>query len=122
AGAATASGYAGAATASGDAGAATASGYAGAATASGTRGAATASGYAGAATASGKWGVAMGVGIDGRARAAEGNVLFLVERDNGYGPNRGKILAAWHGFAGRDGIQPDTYYTLRDGKPVEVAS
>ena len=121
-GAATASGDAGAATASGTRGAATASGYAGAATASGDAGAATASGDAGAATASGKWGVAMSVGIGGKARAAEGNVLFLVERDDGWGPDRGKILAAWHGIAGQDGIKPDTFYTLRDGQPVEVVS
>ena len=83
---------------------------------------ATASGDAGAATASGKWGVAMSVGIGGKARAAEGNVLFLVERDDGWGPDRGKILAAWHGIAGQDGIKPDTFYTLRDGQPVEVVS
>ena len=64
----------------------------------------------------------MSVGIGGKARAAEGNVLFLVERDDGWGPDRGKILAAWHGIAGQDGIKPDTFYTLRDGQPVEVVS
>lgn len=90
------------------------------ATASGYAGAATASGDAGAATASGKWGVAMSVGIGGKARAAEGNVLFLVERDDGYGPDRGKILSAWHGIAGQGGIKPDTFYQLVNGKPVEV--
>jgi hypothetical protein len=105
-GAATASGWRGAATASGDWGAATASGDCGAATASGWRGAATASGWRGAATAS---------GYQGKARSADGGALLLVERDS-----TGKILHAWGGVAGRDGIKPMTWYRLEDGKPVEV--
>ncbi|RWP64982.1 MAG: hypothetical protein EOR08_08060 [Mesorhizobium sp.] len=105
-GAATASGYQGAATASGDWGAATASGWRGAATASGTRGAATASGIEGAATAS---------GYEGKARGKDGCALFLVERST-----NGEILSAWAGIVGRDGVKPDTFYRLADGKPVEV--
>ena len=66
----TASGYQGAATASGDHGAATASGYQGAATASGYHGAATASGYQGAATASGDHGAATASGYQGAATAS----------------------------------------------------
>jgi hypothetical protein len=69
-GAATASGLHGAATASGDWGAATASGYQGAATASGDRGAATASGDLGAATASGDLGAATASGYQGAATAS----------------------------------------------------
>jgi hypothetical protein len=104
---ATASGYQGAATASGDQGAATASGYQGAATASGTRGAATASGTRGAATAS---------GYLGKVSGKEGNALFLVERDRWDGP----VLNVWAGVVGKDGIKPETFYTLRNGKPVEA--
>ena len=115
-GAATASGDWGAATASGTRGAATASGAGGAATASGTRGAATASGWRGAATASGTRGAAAATGFEGKARGAEGCALFLVERDR----YNGSILHAWAGVAGRDGIKPDTFYQLRDGKPVEA--
>jgi hypothetical protein len=114
-GAATASGDWGAATASGDGGAATASGYQGAATASGTRGAATASGDGGAATASGWRGAATSSGYAGKVRGKTGCALFLAER----GPN-GEILNVWAGIAGRDGIEPDTFYRLVDGKPVKA--
>jgi len=114
-GAATASGTRGAATASGDQGAATASGYQGAATASGYQGAATASGYQGAATASGYQGAATASGYAGKVSGTDGNALFLVERDDSY-----NIVAAWAGIVGRDGIKADTFYTLQDGKPIEV--
>ena len=76
------------------------------ATASGTRGAATASGDQGAATAS---------GYAGKVRGAAGNALFLVERGDDF-----EIVAVWAGIAGRDGIEADTYYILRDGKPVKI--
>jgi hypothetical protein len=114
-GAATASGEQGAATASGEQGAATASGEQGAATASGTRGAATASGKRGAATASGYQGAATASGFEGRARGKDGCALFLAERST-----NGDIVNVWAGIAGRDGIKPDTWYSLRGGKPVEV--
>jgi hypothetical protein len=114
-GAATASGYQGAATASGRWGAATASGTRGAATASGRWGAATASGYQGAATASGDWGAATATGYEGKARGANGCALFLVER-----AANGDILHVWGGIAGRDGVEPDTFYRLAGGKPVAV--
>ncbi len=115
-GAATASGDGGAATASGIEGAATASGTRGAATASGTRGAATASGWQGAATASGWQGAATATGFEGKVRGREGNALFLVERNW----VSGEIINVWAGIAGRDGIKPNTFYQLKDGKPVEV--
>jgi hypothetical protein len=114
--AATASGDYGAATASGNSGAATASGDYGAATASGDSGAATASGNSGAATASGDYGAATASGRNGRARGKDGCALFLTERDGDW-----KIITAWAGIVGRDGIKADTYYTLRDGAPQEVA-
>lgn len=78
-----------------------------AATASGDYGAATASGDSGAATASGDY---------GKVRGAAGCALFLTERDSAR-----KIVAVWAGIAGQDGIKPDVFYTLRNGKPVEAA-
>ncbi|MBN9078564.1 MAG: hypothetical protein J0H84_20340 [Rhizobiales bacterium] len=114
-GAATASGIRGAATASGDWGAATASGDWGAATASGIRGAATASGIRGAATASGDQGAATASGYQGKVRGKEGCALFLVERSG-----NGEIINVWAGIAGRDGVDPETFYRLQDGKPVKA--
>ena len=111
----TASGYSGAATASGNYGAATASGNYGAATASGTYGAATASGNSGAATASGYYGAATASGYSGKAKGADGCALFLLERDNDW-----KIVAAWAGIVGRNGIKADTFYRLVKGEPVEA--
>ena len=46
---------------------------------------------------------------------AEGCALFLCERDDD-----DNILHAWAGIAGRDGIKPLTWYSLKDGKPVEI--
>ena len=67
------------------------------------------------ATASGNYGAATASGCKGRAKGANGCVLFLVERDDNW-----KIVAAWAGIVGKDGIKADTWYTLTKGKPVEV--
>ena len=112
----TASGWYGAATASGESGAATASGWYGAATASGWYGAATASGWSGAATADHKTATAH-ASNNGRARGVEGSALHLDERNID-----GEIIHVWAGIVGRDGIKPNTFYALEDGKPVEVSS
>ena len=114
-GAAQASGDRGAAQASGIQGAAQASGDRGAAQASGTQGAAQASGFLGAAQALGKASTALASGREGKASGKVGCALFLVYRD----PSTGAILHAWAGIVGRDGVEPDTFYTLnRDGQPV----
>jgi hypothetical protein len=95
---------------------ASATGYQGAASATGTRGAASATGDQGAASATGYQGAASATGYAGKVSGVEGNALFLVERDGDY-----NIVAVWAGIAGRDGIKPNTWYTLQGGKPVEVA-
>lgn len=79
-------------------------------------GAATASGRYGAAIASADHSNAMATGLSGKARAKEGCGLYLVERGDD-----DEILHNWAGIAGRNGIKPDTYYTLKNGKPVEAA-
>jgi len=68
-GAASATGYQGAASATGDQGAASATGYQGAASATGVRGAASATGYQGAASATGVRGAASATGDQGAASA-----------------------------------------------------
>jgi hypothetical protein len=115
-GAASATGYSGAASATGYRGAASATGYRGAASATGYRGAASATGDSGAASATGYSGAASASGRFGRAMGADGCALFLVERDSDW-----QIVAVWAGIAGRDGIKPNVFYTLVDGKPVEAA-
>lgn len=83
--------------------------------ATGDHGAASATGYRGAASATGDHGAAMSCGVSGSVRGAAGNALFLVERGEDY-----EIVNVWAGIAGRDGIEPDTFYTLRDGQPVKL--
>jgi hypothetical protein len=72
------------------------------------------------ATASGDQGAATASGIAGKARGSDGSALFLVERVADYSSDQGKILAVWAGIVGREGIKPNTFYTLRNGAPVEV--
>ena len=94
-------------------------GYRGAATA-GNRGAATA-GYAGAATSKGR--VAVGDNGAGlvrseapRAKGGKGAVLFIVEeRSDSY-----DIADFCTVVVGENGIKPDTWYTVENGKAVEV--
>jgi hypothetical protein len=114
-GAASATGDRGAASATGDRGAASATGYSGAASATGDSGAASATGDRGAASATGYSGAALASGRFGRAMGADGCAIFLVERDMNW-----KIVAVFAGIAGRDGIEPNTWYTLEGGKPIKV--
>lgn len=85
------------------------------ATNTGNYSAATNTGYQSAATVEGNDSVALAGGHGGRVAGAMGCALFLVERDDDH-----KIIAAWGGIVGRDGIKPSVFYTLKGGKIVEV--
>lgn len=67
------------------------------------------------ASATGDRGAASATGYMGKVMGASGCALFLVERDNHM-----RIVHAWAGIAGSGGIKPMTWYTLRDGLPVEA--
>ena len=116
-GAASATGEYGAASATGWQGAASATGEYGAASATGEYGAASATGWQGAASATGWQGAASATGLQGKVMGADGCALFLVYRNQ-----RGDIMHAWGGIAGRNGIKSMTWYTLNsDGNPEEVS-
>lgn len=68
-----------------------------------------------AASATGYRGAASATGDQGRAKGADGNALFLCERNDQY-----EIIAVWAGIVGKDGIKPDTFYRLENGKPIDV--
>ena len=76
---------------------------------------ASATGYCGAASATGDQGAASATGKYGQVSGIAGTALFLVERDDDW-----NIIHAWAGIVGKDGIEPSTWYTLRDGKPTKV--
>ena len=109
-GAASAIGHRGAASATGYHGVASATGYPGAASAPGDQGAASATGDQGAASATGASSIAMASGIRGSVSGEKGCALFLVNRN----PETGVIHHAWAGIVGRNGIKPNTFYTLDD--------
>jgi len=67
-------------------------------------------------TATGEHGAAMASGWKGRAMAAEGCAIFLVERGEDY-----NIIEVWAGIAGKDGVKPNVWYTLESGEPKEIS-
>ena len=120
--AATSGDYAHAATSGNCAHAATSGDYAHAATSGDYAHAATSGDYANAATSGysanvqtkAKNAVAANAG-NGKARAGAGGAIFIVERDDEL-----NILAVFASKVGENGIEPDCWYLLRDGKPVKV--
>lgn len=106
-----------------------------AAVATGAKSAALATGWLSAASATGIRSAALASGVSGRVSGKAGCAIFLVERIDDCGPDHGKIVWEFCGKAGGFGIaisdtgevsgphtiKPDTFYTLKGGKPVEVA-
>src|SRR6185312_9749847 len=72
------------------------------------------SGYSAHSEAKGENAVAANAG-NGKARAGACGAIFLVERDDNL-----NILAVFASKVGENGIQPDVWYVLRDGKPEEA--
>ena len=101
--------------ATGDRGAASATGYQGAASATGDQGAASATGYLGAASATGDESVALSTGYMGRAKAASGSWIVLAERDD-----NGHILGMRCAKIDGEVLKPNIFYTLLDGEFVEA--
>ena len=127
-GAASATGYQGAASATGDQGAASATGYQGAASATGdqgaasatgNRGAASATGYQGAASATGKAGVALAAGYECKAMGALGCAICCVERGEWDGEAH-PIIAVKAAIVDGEKIKADTWYRLKNGEFEEV--
>ena len=102
----------------------TATGTQGAASSTGNQGAASSTGYRGRSSAMGKHSVALAAGFEGYAKGDEGCVLSLIERADWRDDYR--IISAKSVIVGREAdgrrIKPDTWYSLRGGKVVEVTA
>ena len=114
----TATGDGGHAAATGDKGHAAATGYNGHAAATGDSGHAAATGYSGHAVATGDRGIAASLGIYARAKAAKDGAIMLAEWV--HDGQRWTIASVFASKVGENGIEPDVWYELKDGKPVKV--
>ena len=96
-----------------------ATGLQGAASATGLQGAASATGWRGAASATGDESVAAALGIESKAKGALGCWIVLAEwaKDENYNWHRKDVQC--FKVDGKT-VKPDTWYTLKDGRPVEV--
>ena len=96
-----------------------ATGEQGAASATGEQGAASATGLRGAASATGDESVAAALGIESKAKGAFGCWLVLAEwaKDENYNWHRKDVQCF---KVDGETVKPDTWYTLKDGRPVEV--
>ena len=95
--------------------AATNTGYRSVATNTGDRSVATNTGYQSVASVEGTASHAIATGREAKAAACAGSAIYLAEYDD-----EGEMINVFAGIAGRDGIEPDTFYTLRDGQPVKA--
>ena len=121
-------GYCSASTNTGDYSASTNTGDYSASTNTGYRSASTNTGYCSASTntgdcskadVSGKESVAAALGIDSKAKGAFGCWLVLAEwaKDENYNWHRKDVQCF---KVDGENVKPDTWYTLKDGRPVEV--
>jgi hypothetical protein len=116
---AAATGHRGHAAATGDSGHAAATGHRGHAAATGYSGHAAATGDSGHAAATGDRGIAASLGIAARAKATKGGAIMLAE----WRETKDFKWEVAHVFAskvGENGIEPDTWYELKDGAPVKA--
>ena len=92
-----------------------ATGERGAASATGDSGAASATGESGAASATGKYCVAMTTGFFGHVMGDIGNAIVCVERrDNG------EVAAILAGIVDGKTLKPGVWYTVKNGRWMEV--
>ena len=91
----------------------------GAASATGYKGAASATGDWGAASATGKACVALSTGINGKVMGAIGNAIVCVERGDWDG-NTHPIKTILSAVVDGGIIKPDVWYTVKNGKWVEA--
>ena len=113
--AASSTGYRSAASSTGHRSAAFSTGHRSVAFSTGHRSVASSTGYRSAASSTGDRSAAMSVGRCGRVMGENGCAIFLVYRDDDW-----KIIHAWAGIVGRDGIKPLTWYQLdENGQPQE---
>ena len=90
----------------------------GAASATGEMGAASATGESGAASATGKDGTAIALGIESKASGSIGNFLVIAEWK--FIDSKWKRVDMGHAKIDGKKIKADTFYTLKNGKFVEM--
>ena len=126
-GASSATGYKGASSATGNCGASSATGDCGASSATGNCGASSATGYKGASSAENPNTVAVAWGYKGKAKCVKGSFLVLAdwkckgeESNNYWKEDMWELKNAVMVRVDGETIKEDTWYTMVDGKVVEV--
>jgi hypothetical protein len=93
------------------------SGYDSPSATSGNRSPSATSGDRSPSEASGKNSIAVAIGRSSKARAGETGGIALAEYDTD-----GNLVSMFASLVGQNGIKPNVWYELKDGKPVEVTS
>ena len=126
-GASSATGDCGASSATGDYGASSATGYCGASSATGNCGASSATGYKGASSVESPNSVAVAWGYKGKAKGVKGSFLVLAdwkckgnESSSYWEEDMWELKDAVMVRVDGETIKEDTWYTMVDGKVVEV--
>ena len=114
----------GASLATGDYGASSATGYCGASSATGDYGASSATGYKGASSAKDPESIAIAWGYKGRVSGVKGSFLVLADWEGDeseyWKPYTWKLKGAKMVRVDGEHIKENTWYTMRNGKIVEV--
>ena len=123
-GASSATGYCGASSATGYKGASSATGDYGASSATGNCGASSATGYKGASSAKDPESIAIAWGYKGRVSGVKGSFLVLADWEGNeseyWKPYTWKLKGAKMVRVDGEHIKENTWYTMRNGKIVEV--